>query len=59
MSTIAAQAVQMQAAAFSQQVGTAVARQQIDAERSVAALVAQSASPPAPPGQGQIVDVRV
>lgn len=58
MTTIAAQAVQMQAAAFSQQVGTAVARQQIDAERSVAALVAQSVSPPAPPGQGQAVDVK-
>ncbi|KQT57238.1 hypothetical protein ASG52_04045 [Methylobacterium sp. Leaf456] len=59
MSTIAAQAVQMQAAAFSQQVGTAIARQQIATERSVAQLVAQSASPPAPPGQGQLVDMKV
>ncbi|WP_342150029.1 putative motility protein [Methylorubrum sp. SB2] len=59
MSTIAAQAVQMQAAAFSQQVGTAIARQQIATERSVAQLVAQSASPPAPPGQGQMVDMKV
>ncbi|MGW5840124.1 putative motility protein [Methylorubrum extorquens] len=59
MTAIAAQAVQMQAAAFSQQVGTAIARQQIDAERSVAQLVAQTASPPAPPGQGQVVDLKV
>lgn len=59
MTLIATQGVQMQAAAFSQQVGTAVARQHIDAERSVADLVAQSVSPPAPPGQRQVVDVMV
>ena len=62
MTSIATQAVQMQAGSFAQSVGTAVARQQIDAQKSVAALVAQTAataSPPAPPGQGQLLDIKV
>lgn len=62
MTNVAAQASQMLAAAFSQQIGVAVARQQITAERAVAELVAgaiQPAAPPAPPGQGRIVDTRV
>jgi hypothetical protein len=61
MTSPIAQAVQLQAGGFAQSVGTAVARQQIDAQKSVAALVAQSvvpASPPAPAGQGQLVDIR-
>lgn len=62
MSSITAAVVQMQAASLSQQVGTAVARQQFAAERAVADLVAgtaASAAPPAPPGQGKTLDVRV
>ncbi len=62
MTSLVAQAVQMQAAGVAQSVGTAVARQQIAAEKSVADMVAQtaaSASPPAPPGQGQHVDLKV
>lgn len=62
MTTVAAQATQMLAAAFSQQMGVAVARQQITADRAVAELVAgaiQSAAPPAPPGQGRVIDTRV
>lgn len=52
--------VQMQAASLGQGIGTAVARQQIDAQRAVADLVKEAAaSPPAPPGQGEVVDVRV
>lgn len=61
MISLAAQVVQMQAGSAAQSVGTAVARQQIDAQKAVADMVAQtaaSASPPAPPGQGQIVDRR-
>lgn len=61
MNSIAVQVVQMQAGSFSQSVGTAVARQQIDAQKSVADMVAQTAnaaSPPAPPGQGQLLDIR-
>ena len=59
MTSLAVQAVQMQAGALSQSIGTAVARQQIDAQKAVAGLVAEtaaSASPPAPAGQGQLVD---
>lgn len=62
MTTIAAQAVQIQAGAFAQSIGTAVARQQIVAQKDVAALVAETAawaSPPAPTGQGQLVDMKV
>ncbi|GJD37263.1 putative motility protein [Methylobacterium aerolatum] len=62
MSSSIAPAVQMQAAGFAQSVGVAVARQQIDAGKAVADLVAQtaaSASPPAPAGQGQRLDIRV
>ncbi|MDN3592483.1 putative motility protein [Methylobacterium adhaesivum] len=59
MTAIAAQAVQMQAGALAQSIGTAVARQQIDAQKAVATLVAETASPPAPAGQGQFVDLRV
>ena len=59
MTSLAVQAVQMQAGALSQSIGTAVARQQIDAQKAVAGLVAEaaaSASPPASAGQGQLVD---
>ncbi|TXM70971.1 putative motility protein [Methylobacterium sp. WL120] len=59
MTSLVAQAVQMQGGALSQSIGTAVARQQIDAQKAVAALVAEtaaSASPPAPAGQGRLVD---
>ncbi|MGY6282631.1 hypothetical protein ACXIT0_07020 [Methylorubrum extorquens] len=49
----------MQVAAFSQHLGTAIAQQQIDAERSVAQLMAQTASPPVPLRQGQVVDLKV
>ncbi|MBD8908538.1 hypothetical protein [Methylorubrum zatmanii] len=62
MTAIASQIVQAQSAAFSQQVGIAVARQQIGAERAVADLVAgtaANASPPPPPGQGQVIDRKV
>ncbi|WP_407519385.1 putative motility protein [Methylobacterium oryzisoli] len=59
MSTIAAQAVQMQAASFSQQVGVAVARQQIDAQKAVAEMVAAAASAPPPAGQGRLIDLKV
>ena len=62
MDPIASSVVTAQAAAFSQSVGTAVARQQIASERAVADLVAgtaATASPPAPPGQGKVRDVRV
>jgi hypothetical protein len=65
MDPVATTAVQMLAASQNQQIGIAVARQQIAADRDVAALVAQganpaaSAGPPAPPGQGQTVDLRV
>ncbi|TXM76714.1 putative motility protein [Methylobacterium sp. WL103] len=59
MTSLVAQAVQMQAGALSQSIGTAVARQQIDAQKGVATLLAEtaaSASPPAPAGQGRLVD---
>lgn len=62
MTSLAAQAVQTRAASFSQQMGVAVARQQIAAERAVAELAAgaiQPAAPPVPPGQGRIIDTRV
>lgn len=61
MTSLVSNIVQMQSAAVTQQVGVAVARQQIDAQRAVADLVAgaaATASPPAPPGQGQVVDLR-
>ena len=59
MTSLVAQAVPMQAGALSQSIGVAVARQQIDAQKAVAALVAEtaaSAPPPAPAGQGRVVD---
>lgn len=65
MSSPIAQAVQMQAGGFAQSMGVAVARQQIDAQKSVANLVAQTAAtaataaPPAPAGQGTRLDIRV
>ncbi|TNC09665.1 hypothetical protein FF100_26045 [Methylobacterium terricola] len=52
-------ALTRQGTAFSQQVAILSARRQIDAERSVAGLVAQAAQPPAPPGQGRVLDVTV
>jgi hypothetical protein len=52
-------AVSQQGAAFSQQVATLAVRRQIDAERSVAGLVAQTANAPTPPGQGRVLDVTV
>jgi hypothetical protein len=61
MTNLAAQAAGTLAASASQQIGVAVARQQIAAERAVAGLVAGAilpAAPPAPPGQGRIVDLR-
>ena len=60
-----AAAVQMLGAAQNQQIGVAIARQQLAADKAVASLVAEgaqnaaSAAPPAPPGHGQIVDLRV
>ncbi|WP_298956765.1 hypothetical protein [uncultured Methylobacterium sp.] len=62
MSSLAAAATQMMGSAVNQQVGTAVLRQQFASQRAVADLVAQtaaSAAPPAPAGQGQVVDRRV
>ncbi|CAM3068336.1 MULTISPECIES: hypothetical protein [Methylobacterium] len=65
MSTLAATASQMLATSQNQAIGTAVARQQIAAEKAVAGLVAETAQggaaagPPAPPGQGQRLDLRV
>ena len=61
MTSLVSNVVQMQSAAVTQQIGVAVARQQIDAQRAVANLVAgtvATASPPAPPGQGQILDIK-
>ncbi len=55
-------AVSQQGAAFTQQVATLAARRQLDAERAVAGLVAETAktaTAPAPPGQGQRLDMRV
>ena len=62
MTSLVSNVVQMQSAAVTQQIGVAVARQQIDAQRAVADLVAgtaATASPPAPPGQGQVIDRQV
>ncbi|MDE3747633.1 hypothetical protein [Methylobacterium radiotolerans] len=66
MDSIAAAAVQMLGSSQNQQIGIAVARQQLSADKAVAGLVADSAAaqaasagPPAPPGQGQSVDLRV
>ncbi|MCJ2009911.1 hypothetical protein [Methylobacterium sp. J-092] len=59
MTSPVARAVQIQAGALSQSIGTAVARQQIDAQKAVAALVAETAvavSPPVPAAQGRVVD---
>ncbi|TXN72379.1 hypothetical protein [Methylobacterium sp. WL6] len=59
MTSPVARAVQIQAGALSQSIGTAVAHQQIDAQKAVAALVAETAvavSPPVQAGQGQVVD---
>lgn len=59
VAALAATAVRMQGAAFAQQVGTAVARQQIDAQKAVLELLAPAASAsPAPAGQGKLVDLR-
>ena len=58
MTAIATQAAQMQTGALGQSIGVAVARQQIDAQKAVASLVAEAASPPAPAGQGQLIDLR-
>ena len=58
-------AVQMLASSQNQQIGIAVARQQIGSDKAVAGLVADGAQsaagagPPAPAGQGQSVDLRV
>ncbi|MET7243768.1 hypothetical protein ABZT49_10400 [Methylobacterium sp. EM32] len=60
--SLATGALAQQNAAFSQQVATLAMRRQIDAERSVAGLVAETASAPAapvPPGQGRVLDVTV
>jgi len=61
MNSLLSNVVQMQSAAVTQQIGVAVARQQIDAQRAVANLVAGSAAAPspAPAGQGLIVDRQV
>ena len=62
MTSLVSNVVQMQSAAVTQQIGVAVARQQIDAQRAVADLVAgtaATASPTAPSGQGQVVDRQV
>ncbi|MCF4127138.1 hypothetical protein [Methylobacterium sp. SyP6R] len=53
-------AVSQQGAAFTRQVATLAVRRQLDAERAVAGLVAETAAnAPAPPGQGQRLDIRV
>ncbi|TGE01717.1 hypothetical protein [Methylobacterium nonmethylotrophicum] len=57
--SLAAGAATLQGAAFSQQIATLAVRRQLDAERDVAGLVAQAATAPAPPGQGQVLDIRV
>lgn len=62
MNSLLSNVVQTQSAAVTQQIGVAVARQQIDAQRAVANLVAGSATatpPPAPAGQGLLVDRQV
>lgn len=59
MTSLVAQAVKMQAGALSQSIGIAVARQQIDAQKGAATLLADaaaSAAPPTPAGQGRVVD---
>ncbi|GJD64096.1 hypothetical protein [Methylobacterium frigidaeris] len=62
--SLSASVLSQQSAAFSQQVATLAVRRQLDAERSVAGLVAETAkapaaAAPAPPGQGQRLDMRV
>lgn len=58
--SLTAGAISHQGAAFTQQVTALAARRQLDAERAVAGLVAETAAnAPAPPGQGQRLDVRV
>jgi hypothetical protein len=62
MTSFVSNVVQIQSAAVTQQIGVGVARQQINAQRAVADLVAGTAvaaSPPAPPGQGHMVDRQV
>jgi hypothetical protein len=62
MNSLVSTVVQMQSASVTQQIGVAVTRQQIKAQRAMADLVAgtaAAASPPAPPGQGQLVDRQV
>ena len=65
MDPVSLAAVQMLGTAQNQQIGVAIARQQLAADKAVAGLVADgaaqaaSAGPPAPPGQGQSVDLRV
>lgn len=63
MDPILAQTVQLLSGSMSQQIDTAIARQQIASDRAVAEFVADIAnttatSPPAPPGQGTIVDIK-
>lgn len=57
--SLAAGLVAQKSDAFSQQIAIVAIRSQLDAERAVADLVAQTASPPPPPGQGQQLDIRV
>ncbi len=57
--SLTAGAISHQGAAFTQQVTALAARRQLDAERAVAGLVAETANAPAPPGQGQRLDIRV
>ncbi|SFL23614.1 hypothetical protein [Methylobacterium pseudosasicola] len=64
MSSLAATATHLLATSQNQTIGIAAARQQIASEKAVAGLVAESATkaasnPPAPPGQGRHVDLRV
>lgn len=60
--SVASSLVAMQGASLGQDIAIAIARQQADAQASVVALLTKaldaSASPPAPPGQGVVVDRR-
>ncbi|MFD0935097.1 hypothetical protein ACFQ12_07860 [Methylobacterium trifolii] len=62
MTSIAQTAATLKAASLNQQIGLAVAAKQITADRSVVDLLAgaaAAAAPPAPAGQGQVLDVTV
>ncbi|MCJ2141033.1 hypothetical protein [Methylobacterium sp. E-066] len=66
MTSLAATATHLLATSQNQSIGIAAARQQIASEKAVAGLVAESATkgaaasgPPAPPGQGRRVEIRV